>query len=170
MNPPDPEGESVYVASESGTWSVVDSAWDTYRKHGGQPGQVFQGIDLYGAWFYNGGPAELEAVNVVGAEINLGLRLPVGNYNDPVMLQMWIHTSEDKPDGVDVTRTLGPYEVLIPGGLTENHIELPELWAPEFVTGAGVSLQGNELVGFTSRNDYPTSGLLTLEWETPTEE
>lgn len=159
----DTEGEFVYTAESSGTWSTTDSAWDEYRFGGGH---VYQSATQNGAWFYHGGPAQLDGYTIEGIEFTLGTRLAVGNHTEPVMVHFYLHTSESKPASTDVTRTLGPYDVLIPGGTTQNTVELPVEWGPDLVAGAGISISGDALAGFTSSSQEPTSGLLKMEWST----
>lgn len=159
----DTEGEYVYPAAGSGTWSTADAAWDEYRFGGNH---VYQSATQHGAFFYHGGPSQLEGKVIEGVSLNLGTRLAVGNHNDPVMLHFYLHTSESKPASTDVTRTLGPHDVLIPGGTTPNEVELPAEWGPGLVANGGISIVGDALAGFRSSAQEPTSGLLILEWST----
>lgn len=165
-SPPDDdvEGEAIFAAEASGTWSTTDGAWDAYRFGANH---VYQSATQNGAWFYHGGPDLLnDGRTIDGVEFTLGQRLAVGAYNEPVVVHFYLHTSQTKPASTDVTRTAGAYDVLIPGGTTSNTVELPVEWGPDLVAGGGISISGDNLAGFKSSTEDSSSGLLALGWTT----
>lgn len=156
------DGETSYSACNSATYQISSGLWNEFRFGGGH---VYQSTDLVGAWFYNGGPhAQLDGAVIEECTFILGSRLPVGVYEDPVVVHLWLHTSDFLPSG-NVTRTLGPLDVAIHTGTDQTEIVLPVEWAQEIVdNGGGIAITGDHLAGFMSRVQQPTSGMLTLSW------
>jgi hypothetical protein len=165
--PPGPttSGTSSYAATDSGTWTPTYGAWDAWAGGGGQVYQGGSGYGAanYGAWFYSGSPAELAGRTITRIQFNIGRRLTVGGYNQPVTLNVYAHTSPNKPGG-DVSRTVGPTSITIQPGSGGGNVDLPLTFASVIQAGGGISIAGEPYAGVNGRNVQPDSGLLTIDW------
>jgi hypothetical protein len=166
-SPPGPPttGTSTYTATDSGTWAPSYGAWDALY---GDGGNVYQGTSPTvasntGAWFYAGSPTELAGRTITRIQFRVGARLLAGNYNQPVALNVYAHTSATKP-GTDVTRTVGPTTITIQPASGGGNVDLPLTFASVIQAGGGISLAGEPYAGVNGRYTQPDSGLLTIDW------
>ncbi len=158
-------GSNTYAATDSGTWTPGLGLWDHWRGGGGhvyQGGSAY-GYANYGAWFYGGSPGQLKGRTITGINFTLGSRFAVGNYNSPVVVHFYLHTSARKPGG-DVSRTSGPFNVTIPAGSGIRTFGLPASWGTTLLNGGGIAIAGEDYAGFNGRFSQPASGTLKLYW------
>lgn len=157
-------GSTAYRATDSATWSPQLGGWDEWNGGGGNTYQgTWAGYTLYGSWFYNGGPTQLAGRTITGIVFRIGARRQVGNYNQPVTVQLYAHTSRSRPGG-DVTRTVGPLAVTIQPQSGAYNIAVPLTFAQTLLNGGGISIAGPDYAGFLGRYAQPDSGLLTFNW------
>lgn len=157
-------GSTPYTAQDSATWVPGLGVWDAWAGGGGN---VFQGSSsgytTYGAWFYAGSTAQLAGRTVTRIQFTLGSRRAAGSYNSPVTVHFYTHTSANRPGG-DVTRSTGPFDVVIQPGAGQTTFDLPTSFAADLLNGGGISIAGEPYAGFNGRNIEPASGLLTFDW------
>jgi hypothetical protein len=161
--PPSSSGTGKYAATDSDTyWSP--GGWGSWAGGGSN---VYQGSygsgQVYGAWFYSGSPAELAGRDIFAIRFTLGSRRPVGSNNSPITLHLYAHSNQSKPGG-DVTRTVGPYDVVILPGAGQQTFGLPLSFAPALTGGGGIAIAGDPYAGFTGIKTEPMSGFLELDW------
>lgn len=162
--PPPPQvGTNVYWASASNTY-WPPGGWGSWA---GGRGRVYQGNygsgDVYGAYFYGGGPRQLAGASIDRVRFTLGGRIAAGNYNSPATVHVYLTSNENQPGG-NITSIDGPWDVTAwPGqGLTDY--DLPVSWGAHFLNGAGLAIFGNPYAGFYGRNEQADSGKLILDW------
>ncbi len=155
--PPPPSGTSPYPATDS----------DTFTGSWAGTGDAYQGTNNgasnAGSWFYAASPAELAGRTITRVRFTLGSRRAAGNNTAPVTVHLYAHTAANKPSG-DVTRTAGPFDVVIQPGSGPTVIDLPLSWAGTLTAGGGVGIYGDVYAGFAGRTTEPDSGLLQLSW------
>lgn len=164
VNPPPAPAQTAdhtYPATDSSTWTPGLGNWDAWAGGGGQVYQgSYGGYTTYGSWFYSGSPMELAGQTVNSLIFHLGARQGVGNYNQPVTVHFYAHTSNYRPGG-DVSRTVGPWDVVIQP-FQETDVVLPNTFAAVVIAGGGISIAGEPYAGFNGRWRQTTSGLLTI--------
>jgi hypothetical protein len=160
--PPVTTGVNTYWASSSNTfWGP--GGWGSWA---GGRGRVYQGNygsgDVYGAWFYGGGPTQLQGRTIDRMRFVLGGRIAAGNFNSPVTVRFYAHNSTNQPGGI-ITGVAGPIDVTAwPGqGLTDY--DLTPL-APHVLAGGGIAIYNAPYAGFYGRNEQPDSGKLVFDW------
>lgn len=154
--PPPPAGTTPYPATDS----------DTYTSGWAGLGTVAQGTSNgtnAGAWFYASSPTELAGRTITRIRFTLGSRRPVGNSSAPVTVHLYAHTAANKPSG-DVSRTQGPFDVVIQPGAGQTAIDLPLTWASVLTNGGGIGIYGDAYAAFAGRTTEPASGLLQISW------
>jgi hypothetical protein len=158
-------GETALISTASDTWSI--NGWGAWAGSIGGGEKVYsgtQGLTVTGAWFYGTPRTELAGKTITRIQFNVPPRLPaVGSYNSPVTIHLYAHNSQSRPGG-DVSRVVGPHDVVISPGSGGGLIDLPLTFAAALVAGGGISIAGNPYVGFASRLDNPENGKLILNW------
>lgn len=167
LPPPAPatSGQSWYAATDSATWTPSFGSWDSWAGGGGNvyQGGAAYGGPTYGAWFYSGSPAELTGRTITRVQFKVPARRNVGSYNSSVVINVYAHTSANRPGG-DVTRTTGPYNVTVLPGFGGGYVDLPTTFGPVLAAGGGISIAGEPYAGFLGRNSQPDSGNIVLDW------
>ena len=173
-----PAPEPVPPGTASGETAMIATASDTFGVGGwgrwatSQPAQggedVYSGTlgayTLTGSWFYGAPKPELAGKTITRIRFNIPPRLrAVGDYNSSVTIHLYAHTSPSRPGG-DVSRTVGPHDVVVTAGSGGGLIDLPLTFAAALTAGGGISIAGNPYVGFASRLDNPENGKLILNW------
>lgn len=157
-------GQSTYWATDSATWSPSLGVWDSWA--GGQR-NVYQGTwsgyTLYGSWFYAGSPTELSGRTISRVQFKVGARLMVGNYNQPDTFHFYAHSSTNRPGG-DVSRVVGPFDVVIQPASGTFIFDLPTSFASTITGGGGISIAGESYGGVKGIQLQPDSGLLIMDW------
>lgn len=164
--PPPPSapthGTSVYWATDSNTyWGP--GGWGSWA---GGRGRVYQGNygagEVYGAYFYNGAPAQMAGRTIGQVRLALGNRIAAGSYNSPVTVHIYATSNATRPGG-NITTVAGPVNVTAwPGqGLTEYDITA---LAGNLQAGGGIAILGNPYAGFIGIPEQPDSGRLTFDW------
>lgn len=163
--PPAPvsTGQSTYASQDSATWCPQNGSWDSWARAGGRLYQGNYGNDTYGAWFYAGTTSELAGRTITRIQFTLGSRLGVGNYNSPVAVHFYTHSSSYRPGG-DVSRSNGPYDVTVQPGAGQQSFDLPTSFASALQNGGGIGIAGDPYAGFNGRLQEAASGLLTIDW------
>lgn len=157
-------GKKDYPASDSDTYWPA-GGWGSWAGGGGH---VYQGNygagQVYGAWFYAGATAQTAGKSLSKIYVHIGSRRAVGNHRAPATLHLYGHTSANKPGG-DVTRTVGPFDIVVqPGqGLTKYEIPVATFGAV-LQGGGGLAITGDPYAGVNGCQVQPESGLITLEW------
>jgi hypothetical protein len=161
---PDRAGQTAYQATDSATWVPGLGAWDAWAGGGGRVYQGSQsGYTTYGSWFYAGSAAQLAGRTINRIQFTLGSRRQVGGYNSPVTVHFYAHTSANRPGG-DVTRTTGPFDVVIQPSAGQQTFDLPTSFAGALAAGGGISITGEPYAGFAGYLQEAASGLLTIDW------
>ena len=171
--PPPPPVPPPPTAANMGSTPYPATASDTYWPNGGWGSwagggsRVYQGNygtgQVYGAWFYSGSPAQQAGKTITRIRFVLGARYGVGQNSSPVMLHLYAHTSANRPGG-DVSRTVGPFDVLVQPGQGLTQYDLPLSFASVLQAGGGIAIAGDPYAGFLGVSQQPESGLLTLDW------
>jgi hypothetical protein len=160
----DQSGQTPYPATDSATWVPGLGVWDSWSGGGGR---VYQGSSsgytTYGAWFYAGSVAQLAGRRIDRIQFTLGSRRAVGASNSPATVHFYAHTSANRPGG-DVTRTTGPFDVVIQPGAGQQTFDLPTSFAGALAGGGGISIAGDPYAGFAGYLQEAASGLLTIDW------
>ena len=158
-------GQFNCAATDSGTWTPELSGWDRWAGGGGnvhQGGSAYGGTNS-GAWFYANAMAELSGATISRVQFRLPARRTVGSYNSALGVNLYAHTSPNKPAG-DVSRTAGPTTISVAPGWGGGWIDLPTSLAPALIAGGGISISGEPYLGFTGKPSDPASGQLRLDW------
>lgn len=167
--PPAPKqtGNTPFPASDSGTWNA-SFGWDTWAQ---QNKQVYTGGAAYGgpvtgAFFFNNSPKILAGRTINAIILTLGARLLVGNYNSPVTITVYTHTSARKPGG---NVSLGAsFTVTLKSGAPRTNISVPSgqlaAFAAAFQGGGGWAISGEPYAGFNGRTVDPSSGTTRMYW------
>lgn len=163
--PPPPTietGTTVYTAIDSGSWQVGGTwGWAGHR--------VIQASyagsrENRGAWFYGDAPRQLGGRFITRAEIRVGARLHLGNYNSGTTAHFYAHSNTYRPGG-DVNRVGGSHDVGIPAHLGPAWIDIPVGFAQFIVdNGGGIAIAGAPYMGFNGIDADPSSGQLRLTW------
>lgn len=163
--PPAPpqSGQAIYAASDSATW-WPSGGWNAWA---GGNGRVYQGQygsgQVYGAYFYAGSPGQLSGRGINRFRIILGSRLGVGAYNNQVTVHFYCHNSANRPGG-DVSRVLGPFDVIAAPWQGPTMYDLPVSWASQVISGGGIAIALDPYAGFKGRNEEADSGKLVFDW------
>lgn len=157
-------GSTTLIATASDTFGVGGwGRWATSQNGGEDVYTGFWGgFTLTGAWFYGPPRPELAGKTVNRVEFRLPQRLNVGG-SGSATIHIYAHTSQSRPGG-DVTRTVGPFDVVVDHGNPPKSIDLPLTFAPVLAAGGGISIAGDPYAGFASRLDDAESGKTTLYW------
>lgn len=165
--PPRPPqtGHASFAAVDSGTFQV-GSGWNDGYGFGQNLTQGAWGSVSYtGAWFY--GPAPRDALNgrtVTGMRFFVPPRRRIGNYNSPMALHLYLHSSPWRPGG-DVQRIDGPYDVVLDANSGGGWVDLPTIWGQHLAdNGGGIGIAGNPYGGVLGRGEFPQSGALEIHW------
>lgn len=160
--PPQTTGTNVYWASNSNTY-WAPGGWGSWA---GGKGRVYQGNygsgDVYGAWFYGGGPTQLQGRTIDRMRFVLGGRIAAGSFNSAITVRFHAHGSVNQPGG-NVGAVAGPIDATAwPGqGLTEYDLTP---FAGHILNGGGIGIWGGTYAGFYGRNEQPDSGKLIIDW------
>ena len=162
---PDRAGQTPFPATDSATWVPGLGLWDKWALRGGRVYQGSQGGYMaYGSFFYAGSLAQLAGRIWTRIQFTLGNRDPnAGAAGSPITLHLWTHTSANRPGG-DVTRSSGPFDVVIQPGAGQQTFDLPTSFAGDLAAGGGISIAGEPYAGFNGRLIEPASGRLTVDW------
>jgi len=166
-------------AASTGTFNApaLDSAtywsgggWDSIRPYGGIVGQgTVYGTSnvITGAWFYGNTMAELAGATINRVRFRVPQRRSVGDYNSPLALHLYAHTSPTRPGG-DVSRVAGPTNWTVPAGWNpgpgDGWIDLPTSYASTLISGGGISISGDPYLSFVGKPSDPASGQLRIDW------
>lgn len=161
--PPAPvTGSTGYWATDSNTY-WPPGGWGSWA---GGRGRVYQGNygsgDVYGAYFYNGAPTQLQGRTITGCSVALGSRIAAGSYNSPVTVHIYATSNSTRPGG-NITTVGGPIDVTAwPGqGLTRYSIGS---LAGHLLNGGGIAILGNPYAGFLGIPEQPDAGSLIFDW------
>jgi hypothetical protein len=163
--PPAPPqtGTTTYAAQDSDTyWGP--GGWGSWAGGGKR---VYEGDygsgNVYGAWFYHGGPTQLAGRTITRIRFQLGSRLAVGSYNSGLMIHFYYHTAMFKPGG-DVNRIAGPLDHWVNPGQGLTTYDLDVGWAGGLLGGGGIGIALNPYAGFEGILRQPDSGKLIFDW------
>jgi hypothetical protein len=156
------QGANTYWATDSNTY-WPPGGWGSWA---GGRGRVYQGNygsgDVYGAYFYNGGPRQMAGRTIRQCRLALGNRLAVGSYNAAATIHIYATSNSTRPGG-NITTVGGPVNVTAwPGqGLTEYDITA---LAGHLQNGGGIAIYGSPYAGFLGIPEQPDSGRLAFDW------
>lgn len=156
-------GTSTYAAIDSATYRG-GTGWNSPSGQNLWQGS-WGGNSFAGSWFYGAAPGELQGRTITGARLFVGARRHMGNYNSPLTLHFYAHTSPWRPGG-DVNRNVGPHDVTVPPGWGGGWINIPIVFAQQVVLGGGVGIAGNPYGGVQGRGEQPMSGVIAIDWRT----
>lgn len=163
--PPASSSGKLYVtALDSGSYNASQGAWSAFQ--GSNVAQGSNSGTYRGAWFYWGRPRQLAGATITGFRVRLGARLRVGNYNDPLPLQIYLHGNDTRPGG-DVTRGAGPAVPVLGPNAPAQWVDLPPDWGQAIVNGGGgLGLAGGPYGGVQGigAGADPESGQLEFSW------
>lgn len=157
-------GDTKLIAAASDTFGVGGwGRWAT-SQNGGEDvyAGTWYGYTLTGSWFYGPPKPELAGKTVNRIEFRLPQRLIVGA-SGSATVHIYAHTSSSRPGG-DVSRVVGPFDVVVGHGSGPVLVELPLTFASVLAAGGGISIAGDPYVGFASRLDDAESGKITMYW------
>lgn len=172
--PPDSTDEAVTTvkrtihrpATKSNTW-WAPGGWGSYAtsRFGGEDvySGTWGGATVTGAWWYGPKP-DLGGKTVTKVTFRLPQRLGAGNNNAPATIHLYGHPATAQ-GGTDVSRTVGPVDVVVSPGAGPKTITLPSTFHSIAANGGGISIAGEPYVGFRGRRADPQSGKLTIETE-----
>lgn len=157
-------GRKAYWASDSNTY-WAPGGWGSWA---GGRGRVYQGNygygDVYGAFFYNGGPKQLAGKTITKLILRLGHRLHVGSYNSAATIHIYATSNSRRPSG-NVTTVGGPVNVTAWPGQGYTDYNITSL-ASHLLAGGGLAIIGSPYAGFMGIPEKPDSGRLTFDWRT----
>jgi hypothetical protein len=158
-------GTSPFAASDSSTWWGPGGwgSWDTYS----QPSGVFQGDygsgPLTGAWFYAGAPGQIQGRTILGGRVVVGPRLQVGSYNNALSVNLYTHSSPNRPGG-NVSLVNGPTVVTAQPWQGLTTYTLTAAQATDLVNGGGIAITGGSYLGFAGIAVNAQSGTVYIDW------
>jgi hypothetical protein len=157
-------GSTTLIATASDTFGVGGwGRWATSQNGGEDVYTGFWGgFTLTGSWFYGPPKPELAGKTVNRVEFRLPQRLNVGG-SGSATIHIYAHTASSRPGG-DVTRVVGPFDVVVGPGSPPIFVDLPLTFAPVLAAGGGISIAGDPYAGFASRLDDAESGKTTMYW------
>jgi hypothetical protein len=164
--PPPQTGQTSVVATDSGTYSV-GYGWNSYY---GQ--NVYQGngspwggpSSNRGAWFYGSQASILNGATITRIQFRVPRRNAAGNSGSSQTMHIYCHTSSSKPGG-DVSRPLGPTDVLVLPNFAGGFVDLPTSWAATLLAGGGIGIFGDPYMGFIGKGGDTASGQLIFDWK-----
>lgn len=160
--PPATTGTSAYWATDSNTY-WPPGGWGSWA---GGRGRVYQGNygsgDVYGAFFYNGGPTQMSGRTIDNLRITLGNRLAVGSYNSAATIHIYATSNAWRPGG-NITTVGGPVNVTAWAGQGYADYNITAL-AGHLQAGGGIAIYGSPYAGFMGIPEQPDSGRLTFDW------
>lgn len=164
---PPQTGSTPFAATDSGSWNA-SFGWDTFAQENKQvyTGGAAYGGPCTGAWFYNNSPKILAGRTITAIYFEIGARLWVGNYNQPVTIHVYCHTSPRKPGG---NVSLGAsFAVTLKSGAPRTTFAVPSgvrsAFASALLAGGGFAIFGEPYAGFNGRNVDPQSGTFRMYW------
>jgi hypothetical protein len=156
-------GKLTAAAIDSATYSsagVWDSHYGTNVTQGSYGGRTYTG-----AWFYGSQPKRLAGRTVTYVWLYLGPRVRQGDYNNPLTLNLYRHTSLTRPSG-DVTRTGAVSSHVLPVNSRGGWVPLPTSMGQSLVDyGGGISAAGGSYGGVRGISHTRASGQLIIGWE-----
>lgn len=164
--PSSTSGKLPVFATDSATWDPVLGAWNVWAEQNQKLYQgTYSGRTLRAAWFYNGATRQLEGATIAGpVEFRMPKRLAVGAYRDPLVVRVYVHSSDTRPGG-DVTRIAGPYDFTLAPNYQGGWVTLPaEVGTQLARSGGGLSIAGESYLGLAGKAEDPSSGQLTIPW------
>lgn len=162
--PSSSSGVDRFPATSSGTWSHSVGGWSSYYGSDLMQG-TWAGKSYSGAWFYGSAPkSKLEGKKVSKVLVKYGSRKYAGNYNDPLVLNLYRHTQTSMGSS-EPPRTHGPQGVTLAVNAGPGWVELPISWGQAIVDdGGGISISGGSYGGVSGRGAEAESGLLEIHW------
>lgn len=154
---------ATFPAVASGTWSVSAGGWSTHYGSDAMQG-TWSGRSYTGSWFYGSAPRSSAGRTVAAASIRLGSRKRVGSYNNPLSLNLYLHSNTSK-GSTEPARIAGPVTVTLAPNSGPTRHDIPTAWAQQIVdSGGGISIAGGSYGGIAGRLAEPESGLLDFTW------
>lgn len=163
--PPVGNGNTKLAAITSDTFGVGGWGRWALSQRGGEHiySGTWAGTTLTGSWFYGAPRPELAGKTFTAVRFRLPRRLRAGNYNSPATVNIYAHTSPNRPGG-DVARVLGPHTITVQPNAEAQVINLPTSFGPVIAAGGGISIAAGDYVWFQSRLEDPESGKLDTDW------
>ncbi|AYN58776.1 minor tail protein [Arthrobacter phage Polka] len=158
------KGSKSAAAIESGTlWGP--GGWGSWAGGGQNVHQGNYGAGpLSGAWFYGKPFAVLAGRTITRVRFRTGRRRPVGASNAPATFHFYAHSSSYRPGG-DVSRVVGPFDVVLQPGQAPTWINLPTSFGSALINGGGIAVYGDPYAGMLGRVEQADSGALILDWK-----
>lgn len=150
-------------AIDSATWNASSGGWNTTHNASVVQGSYGGSPNFTGSWFYGTSAGQLAGAAIQGIGMFIGARRRIGLYNNPLTLNLYVHTSPTRPGG-DVGRIAGPHGITIPAGFGGGWVDIPLAWGPTLIAGGGISIAGNPYLGIVGRQESPQSGALSIAW------
>lgn len=130
--------------------------------------EVIQGVGgtypiSTGSWFYGSTPkAMFEGYTVTGLQVKL--TRATGGVDGPQTVHLYLHSSINRDENSDVTRSLGPIDATLAIG-ESAWITLPNAWGQAIISsGGGLSISGSPYVILEGTVKNPDSGTLRIDW------
>lgn len=117
-----------------------------------------------GSWFYGAAFTNLGTKTIEEIRFRMPARLNIGA-SGSATVHLYAHTSKYQPGG-DVSRTVGPHDVVVTQGQPAHWITLPLSFAAVLKAGGGISIAGDPYAGFQGRLQDPQSGRIEMDWTT----
>lgn len=154
-------GTLSVTALDSGSWSV--QGWSSF--HGTNLTQgTYSGSTYTGAWFHGSAPGQLAGRTITGFRLRHGARRRMGNYNSPLVLQVWRTTNSTRPPG-DTNRVEGPATFTLGPNQPAGWVDLPPAWGAAIVAGGGLAIAGGAYGGVVGIGEDGASGQLQIDWQ-----
>lgn len=155
-------GTTSFAASDSATYGPF--GWGSWGNTSEVYSGTWGGSTVNGAWFYAGGPSQLQGRTITGGRVTLGPRVGgVGSYNSPATVNIYSHGSVNRPAGNislingPVTVTAQPYQGLTTYPLTQAQ-------AQDIVNGGGIGISFGDYAAFQGIQANAQSGTVSIDW------
>jgi hypothetical protein len=156
-------GTTNFAAADSATyWS--GGGWGSWGRADHVYSGTWGGSTVNGAWFYAGGPGQIQGRTILGGRFILGARdIGSGNYNSPATVNLYTHGSPNRPGG-NVSTINGPTVVTAQPWQGLTTYSLSQAQAQDLVNGGGIAIFGGDYAAFQGIQANAQSGTISIDW------